>query len=73
MVMAGEVYVCIPAAISWTNGVVGRVGWNFALGLLPYNDRMRRTRRFLQEGMSVKAMPVRFDTITCAKTNGNTG
>lgn len=33
------------------------VGWGLGLAFLPYNDRMRRTRRMLQEGMSTKAMP----------------
>ncbi|KAL5636445.1 hypothetical protein ACGC1H_000418 [Rhizoctonia solani] len=32
------------------------VGWESSLGMLPYGDRMRRTRKLLYEGMSVRAM-----------------
>ncbi|CAE6416103.1 unnamed protein product [Rhizoctonia solani] len=32
------------------------VGWENSLGMLPYGDRMRRTRKLLYEGMSVRAM-----------------
>ncbi|CUA67814.1 O-methylsterigmatocystin oxidoreductase [Rhizoctonia solani] len=32
------------------------VGWENLLGMLPYGERMRKTRKLLYEGMSVRAM-----------------
>ncbi|KAJ1309213.1 hypothetical protein OPQ81_004882 [Rhizoctonia solani] len=32
------------------------VGWESSLGMLPYGERMRKTRKLLHEGMSVRAM-----------------
>ncbi|CAE7114382.1 unnamed protein product [Rhizoctonia solani] len=32
------------------------VGWETSLGMLPYGERMRKTRKLLYEGMSVRAM-----------------
>ncbi|KAH7343236.1 cytochrome P450 [Rhizoctonia solani] len=32
------------------------VGWENSLGMLPYGERMRKTRKLLYEGMSVRAM-----------------
>lgn len=37
---------------------IARVGWKLTLGLMPYGDRLRQTRKLLHEGMSNKAMEV---------------